>query len=241
MLTAKTNLKKIQRNMSKNNSPKTSSKSKVMIPLVILALLFLGIGFGMSYFKKSLYTVMKVPDFELADQNNKKITNKDMLGKVYLVEFFFSKCPTICPVMNSNMKAIESTINNPDFGIISISIDPENDSPETLKLHADKIGVKSANWHFLTGNRDYIGKLADKFNIYVGDKDDESESLNHSGMIALVDQEGNIRCRYNKENMPILYYSGLNYEDTEGKIPKLTGKYHPDREILIEDIRKLLK
>jgi len=227
--------------MFKNNQPKTSSKSKVMIPLVILALLFLGIGFGMSYFKKSLYTVMKVPDFELTDQNNKKITNKDMLGKVYLVEFFFSKCPTICPVMNSNMKTIEKEVSNPDFGIISISIDPENDSPEALKLHANKIGVKSPNWHFLTGDRDYIGKLADQFNIYVGDKEDESESLNHSGMIALVDQDGNIRCRYNKENMPILYYSGLNYEDSEGEIPKLTGKYHPDREILIEDIRKLLK
>ncbi|MCY0969510.1 SCO family protein [Chryseobacterium sp. CY353] len=229
------------KNMSKNNSPKSNSKSKVIIPLVILALLFLGIGFGMSYFKNNLYTVMKVPDFELTDQNGKKITNKDMLGKVYLVEFFFSKCPTICPVMNSNMKVIQKEIDRPEFGILSISIDPENDTPETLKQHADKIGVKSPNWHFLTGDRDYIGKLADQFNIYVGDKEDESESLNHSGMIALVDQEGNIRCRYNKDNMPILYYSGLNYEDQEGKVPKLTGKYHPDREILIEDIRKLLK
>jgi protein SCO1/2 len=64
-------------------------------------------------------------------------------------------------------------------------------------------------------------KLADQFNIYVGDKEDESESLNHSGMIALVDKEGNIRCRYNKDNMPILYYSGLNYEDPEGKLRNL--------------------
>ncbi|WP_306617905.1 SCO family protein [Chryseobacterium ginsenosidimutans] len=222
---------------SKNQS---NTKSKVIIPIVIIALLFLGIGIGMGYFKKNLYTVMKVPDFALTDQNNKKITNKDMLGKVYLVEFFFSRCPTICPVMNTNMRAIEDEINNPDFGIISISIDPENDTPELLKAHAAGIGVKSPNWHFLTGNREYIGKIADQFNIYVGDKEDESENLNHSGMIALVDKDGNIRCRYNKENMPILYYSGLNYEDKEGKTPKLTGKYHPDREILIEDIQKLL-
>jgi len=223
------------------NKKTSNSKSKVIVPIVIIALLFLGIGVGMGYFKKNLYTVMKVPDFTLTDQNNKTVTNKDMLGKVYLVEFFFSKCPTICPVMNTNMRAIEEEINNPGFGIISISIDPENDTPQTLKQHADRIGVKSPNWHFLTGDRDYIGKLADQFNIYVGDKEDESENLNHSGMIALVDQEGNIRCRYNKDNMPILYYSGLNYEDPEGKTPKLTGKYHPDREILIEDIKKLLK
>lgn len=226
--------------MPKNKKP-NNTKSKVIIPIVIIAVLFVGIGVGMGYFKKNLYTVMKVPDFQLTDQNNKKITNKDMLGKVYLVEFFFSRCPTICPIMNTNMRAIEDEINNPDFGIISISIDPENDTPELLKEHAKRIGAKSPNWHFLTGNRDYIGKLADQFNIYVGDKEDESESLNHSGMIALVDKEGNIRCRYNKENMPILYYSGLNYEDPEGKKPKLTGKYHPDRGILIEDIKKLLK
>jgi protein SCO1/2 len=226
--------------MSKNKNP-SNAKSKVIIPIIVIALLFLGIGVGMGYFKKNLYTVMKVPDFELTDQNSKKITNKDMLGKVYLVEFFFSRCPTICPIMNTNMRAIEEEINNPDFGIISITIDPENDTPELLKEHAKRIGVKSPNWHFLTGDRTYIGDLADKFNIYVGDEEDKSESLNHSGMIALVDKDGNIRCRYNKDNMPILYYSGLNYEDPEGKTPKLTGKYHPDREILIEDIRKLLK
>lgn len=225
--------------MSRNK--KAQSKSRIIIPLAVMALLFLGIGIGMGYFKKNLYTVMKVPDFQLTDQNNKKITNKQMLGKVYLVEFFFSRCPTICPVMNTNMRAIEEQINDPGFGIISISIDPENDTPELLREHAQRIGVKSPNWHFLTGSRDYIGKLADQFNIYVGDKEDEGESLNHSGMIALVDKEGNIRCRYDKDQMPILYYSGLNYEDPEGKVPKLTGKYHPDREILIEDIRKLLK
>ncbi|NML57994.1 SCO family protein [Chryseobacterium cheonjiense] len=226
--------------MSKNKKT-NNSKNKVIIPIAVIALLFLGIGVGMAYFKKNLYTVMKVPQFELTDQNNKKITDKDMLGKVYLVEFFFSRCPTICPVMNTNMRAIEDEINSPDFGIISISIDPENDTPQTLKEHAERIGVKSPNWHFLTGNRDYIGKIADQFNIYVGDKEDESESLNHSGMIALVDKDGNIRCRYNKDNMPILYYSGLNYGDPEGKTPKLNGKYHPDREILMEDIKKLLK
>lgn len=226
--------------MSKTKS-QNSSKRKIIFPVVIIILLFLGIGLGMSYFKNNLFTVMKVPDFELTDQNRKKITNKDMLGKVYLVEFFFSTCPTICPVMNTNMRAVEEEINDPNFGIISISIDPDNDTPEKLKQHAQRIGVKSPNWHFLTGNRAYIGKLADEFDIYVGNQEDESENLNHSGMIALVDKDGNIRCRFDKNNKPILYYSGLNYEDKEGTNPKLNGKFHPDREYLIEDIKKLLK
>lgn len=227
--------------MRSNKKGKQNPKSKIIIPIVVLALIFVTIGAGMSYFKKSLFTVMKVPDFELTNQNNQKISKKDMLGKVYLVEFFFSKCPTICPVMNSNMKHIEETINDKNFGIISISIDPTNDTPEVLKNHARMLGTKSPNWHFLTGNRDYIDNLADQFNIYVGDKEDQSESLNHSGMIALVDQEGNLRSRFDDNNSPILYYSGLNYEDPEGKTTSLIGKYHPDREKLIEDIRKLLK
>lgn len=225
--------------MPKNKD--AGSKAKFIIPIAIIAIIFLGVGIASGYFRNNLYTVMKVPDFELTDQNNKKITNKDMLGKVYLVEFFYSRCPTICPVMNSNMRAIEDKVNSPDFGIISISIDPDNDTPEILKQHAKSVGAKSPNWHFLTGDRTYIGNLADQFNIYVGDEEDEGESLNHSGMIALVDKEGNVRCRYNKDNMPILYYSGLNYEDPEGKTPQLTGKYHPDREILIEDIKRLLQ
>lgn len=230
--------------MYKNNTHKKyhlSSGQKIAAALLVLILLFLGIGLGISFMKKSLYTVMEVPDFELTDQNGKKISNKDMLGKVYVVEFFYSTCPTICPIMNKNMKYIQDEINSPDFGIISISIDPKNDTPEILKAHAKLVGATSPNWHFLTGNRSYIGKIADEFNIYVGDQKDKAESLNHSGMIALVDQEGNIRCRYGKNNVPVLYYSGLDYSDPEGKKMDLRGKYHPDREKLIEDIRKLLQ
>jgi len=220
---------------------KSLSKSKLIVPIIIVAVLFLVIGIGTSYFRKSLYTVMKVPDFELTDQNEKKISNKDMLGKVYLVEFFYSRCPTICPVMNSNMKYIMTEINRPDFGIVSISIDPANDTPQVLKNHARMIGATSKDWHFVSGDRDYIGNLADQFDIYVGDKEDQGESLNHSGMIALVDKDGNLRCRFDENNMPVLYYSGLNYDDPEGKKTSLRGKYHPDREKLIEDIKKLLQ
>ena len=220
---------------------KSLSKSKLIAPIIVIAVLFLVIGIGTSYFRKSLYTVMKVPDFQLTDQNGQKISNKDMLGKVYLVEFFYSRCPTICPVMNSNMKYIMTEINRPDFGIVSISIDPTHDTPEVLKNHARMIGATSQNWHFVSGDRDYIGNLADQFDIYVGDKEDQSESLNHSGMIALVDQDGNLRCRFDENNMPVLYYSGLNYDDPEGTKPSLWGKYQPDREKLIEDIKKLLQ
>ena len=84
---------------------------------------------------------MKAPDFLLTDQNNKKISNKDMLGKVYVVEFFYARCPTICPVMNNNLKFVDKEINKLISGIISISIDPTNDTPNFLKIIFLKLGV----------------------------------------------------------------------------------------------------
>ncbi len=227
--------------MSASENIPTSKSKKIGIPVLVI-LLIAALVFGVrQYMNSSLFTVMKVPEFSLKNQHDITISNKDMLGKVYLVEFFFSRCPTICPVMNNNMRHIEEEINDPNFGIISISIDPENDTPEILKEHAKKIGARSSNWHFLTGDRNYIGDIAKKFDIYVGDQKDKAESLNHSGEIALVDKDGNIRCRFGKDGMPILYYSGLNYDDEAGTKTSLVGKYHPDREILIEDIKKLLK
>ena len=104
-----------------------------MIALVAIVLAFIA---GNYFFKKSLHMVMKAPNFELIDQNNRRISNTDMLGKVYVVEFFYARCPTICPIMNNNLKFVDQAIKSKDFGIISISIDPENDTPEFLKAHA---------------------------------------------------------------------------------------------------------
>jgi len=153
----------------------------------------------------------KVPTFELTDQNGKKVTNKDYEGKVYVVEFFFSKCTTICPKMNLNMLQLqEANYGNLDFGIASITIDPENDTAAALKVHADQLGVKHPNWHFLTGDSEYIMNLARKgFNIYAGKNDQVQDGFEHSGLFALIDKEGNIRCRKDKFGNPIMYYDGL--------------------------------
>lgn len=153
----------------------------------------------------------KVPDFELTDQNGKKISNKDFDGKVYVVEFFFSSCPTICPKMNQNMLQLqEAFYGDLNFGIASITIDPENDTAAKLKEHANNLGVKHPNWHFLTGDYNYIMNLANKgFNIFAGKNENVQGGFEHSGLFALIDKEGNIRCRKDKFGNPILYYDGL--------------------------------
>ncbi|MEO0045164.1 MAG: hypothetical protein RL705_355 [Bacteroidota bacterium] len=167
------------------------------------------------------------PSFELTDQNNKKITNDSYKGKVYALEFFFSTCPSICPIMNKNMVSIQNEFfGNPNFGIASITINPEYDTVGVLKEHADLIGVKSSNWHMLTGDKDYIFNLANKgFNLYTGENKKASGGFEHSGLFALIDKEGNIRCRNDKFGNPILYYDGLEKEGVKA---------------ITEDIKKLL-
>jgi protein SCO1/2 len=152
-----------------------------------------------------------VPKFELINQDNQKITNETYKGKVYVLEFFFATCPSICPKMNANMLLLQNAFfGNPNFGIVSITIDPAHDTPEVLKEHAKVLGVKSSNWNFLTGDKEYIYNLSNKgFNIYVGENSKVAGGFEHSGLFALIDKNGNIRCRKDDYGNPILYYDGL--------------------------------
>jgi len=152
------------------------------------------------------------PKFELINQDNIKISNESYKGKVYVLEFFFTTCPSICPKMNQSMLAIENTFfGNPNFGIVSITIDPTHDTPEVLKEHAKLLGVKSSNWNFLTGDKTYIFDLANKgFNLYAGENSKVKGGFEHSGLFALVDKNGYIRCRKDDFGNPILYYDGLD-------------------------------
>lgn len=215
-------------------------KKQIIVGIVITVLIAALVLSYQLLNKDKMFTVMEVPKFELTNQNNQTISEKDMLGKVYVVEFFFANCPTICPVMNQNLKEIEKEINHPDFGIISITIDPKRDTPENLKIHSEKLGIKNQNWHFLSGDRDYIYDLSKKFNIYIDEDETTAEGLNHSGKFALIDKQGNIRSRFDERGMPILYYSGLNYSDPQGKTESLGGTFHPQVEWIKEDIKKLL-
>jgi protein SCO1/2 len=174
-----------------------------------------------------LVTIGPVPKFELTDQNEIKVSNKTYLGKVYVVEFFFTTCPSICPVMNRNMIDIQNKFfGNPNFGIASISIDPEHDTSKVLKEHAKIIGVKSSNWHLLTGDKDSIFNIANKgFNLYVGENKNVNGGFEHSGLFALIDKKGNIRCRKDGFGNPILYYDGLDKKGVKA---------------ITEDIKKLL-
>ena len=180
----------------------------------------------------------KIADFEFINQDGDTITNEDYLGKVYVVEFFFTTCPDICPIMNENLRDVQKEFKGrEDFGIASITIDPEHDTPKVLKNYADNYGVTNPNWNFLTGDRKEIYELANTgFGIYASESEEQEGSFAHSGLFALIDKEGYVRSRTDPYGNPIVYYRGSIERDKS----YVEGEEEPQIDILIEDIKKLL-
>ncbi|KIO53069.1 SCO family protein [Flavobacterium hibernum] len=170
------------------------------------------VGLKSSKSDGKLITIGPAPKFELTNQDGKKVSNETYKGKVYVLEFFFTTCPSICPKMNLSMLEIEKTFfGNPNFGIVSITIDPAHDTPQVLKDHAKLLGVKSSTWNFLTGDKATIMDLSNKgFNLYAGENSKVSGGFEHSGLFALIDKDGNIRCRKDEFGNPNIYYDGLD-------------------------------
>ncbi len=178
-------------------------------------------------------TPKKVPAFSFTNQNGKTISNRNYDGKVYVVEFFFTTCPTICPRMSKNLVQIQNNFTAfKDFGVASFSIMPDVDTPEVLKAYAKEYGITNPNWHLMTGDKEEIYKLSNiGFNLFV-----DMENFEHSGNFALIDKNGYIRSRIMDSGNPLIYYNGIISEeemmDDEG--------YKEEISMLKEDIKKLL-
>lgn len=180
----------------------------------------------------------KVPEFNFVNQNGELVSNNDYIGKVYIVEFFFTTCTTICPIMNTNLIHIQNSFTKfSDFGIASFSINPEYDTVNILNQYANENGIINSNWNLMTGDRSEIYKLAnDGFNLYTAASSDFIDGFEHSGYFALIDKEGFIRCRNDEFGNPKIYYKGsinhMNQLDSNGEAEEIT--------ILKEDLLKLL-
>lgn len=180
----------------------------------------------------------RVMPFRFTNQDGKMISNEDYIGKVYLVEFFFSTCPTICPKMTKNLVNIQNTFpKRIDFGVASFTINPDYDTQEVLKEYAINYGVTNPNWHFMTGNKEAIYNLANAgFNLYAAEVEGAAGGFEHSGNFALIDKEGYIRSRTDAFGNPKIYYKGIISQaeqfDEDGESEDITA--------LKEDILKLL-
>lgn len=195
--------------------------SYVGIVFVVLIFGIWGVNeLGNRTAKKELVKFEKVPDFEFTNQDGVLISNKDYEGKVYVVEFFFTTCPTICPIMTKNTLLLQNKFyGNPHFGIASISINPTHDTPEVMKSYAEDKGVTMKSWNFLTGDKTEIFSFSNEgFRLYAGENAEVEGGFEHSGLFALIDKEGYIRSRTittGEHENPIKFYDGLDVNAIE--------------------------
>ena len=181
----------------------------------------------------------KVPEFALLNQDSLLVTDRDYLGKVYVAEFFFTTCPSICPIMNRNLVELQEEFKDyENFGVASFTINPEYDTPSVLKAYAEAYGITDMDWHLLTGDSETIYNLANSgFNIFAAEMPEVPGGFEHSGLFALIDQEGFIRSRKDAFGNPIIYYRGAISLDQEVNAQGETEQIS----LLKEDIEKLLK
>ncbi len=139
-----------------------------------------------------------IAPFQFVDQDSAAVTNATFKGKIYVADFFFTSCRTICPIMKTQMlRVYEATKDMDDVLILSHTIDPEYDTVALLRDFADRLGVESKHWHFVTGVKDSIFKIAQTsyFATALEDKT-EPDGYIHSGAFLLIDKLGRIRGKY---------------------------------------------
>ncbi len=140
----------------------------------------------------------RVPEFELIDQDSTLFTHNEVKGKVFVADFFFTSCPSICPVMTDQLVRLQKMTNELDgFMILSHTVDPERDTPERLSKYAEKYRCDLSNWHFLNGDRAMVYELGmDGYFLSMGEAPDSPGGFIHSPTFVLVDQLGHIRGMY---------------------------------------------
>src|SRR5690606_18762235 len=140
----------------------------------------------------------KIADFELINQNGKTITQADYKDKIYVADFFFTTCQTICPIMTSNMADVQKAImDDEDVLLLSHTVTPEIDNVEQLKRYATEKGVVDAKWNLVTGDKKQIYELARKSYLAVKDNGDGGAyDMIHTENFMLIDKKKQIRGFY---------------------------------------------
>jgi len=137
------------------------------------------------------------PEFTLTNQQGRRLALKDLRGKVLAITFIFASCVDTCPLLTAKMVGIQNRLGS-DFGpkvfFVSITVDPQRDTPEILKRYAEAYKAKSAGWAFLTGTPTEIRDVAKRYGIYY--KKTSRGDVDHTFLTSLVDQSGTLRVQY---------------------------------------------
>ena len=145
---------------------------------------------------------VSIPDFNLTNQRGEPLGLSDMAGKIWIADFIFTNCPTICPAMTLEMARLQSEFVADPVYFVSFSVDPERDTVDVLSRYATAYGADDRRWHFLTGEKTYIYQLAEQgFSLTTGHRGSE---ILHSPRFVLIKPDGNIRGHYNSQSKPAM-------------------------------------
>jgi len=164
-----------------------------------------------------------LPEFQLTAQNGQAFGSADLDGKVWIADFIFTRCAGICPLMSTRMRALQTELE-PAAGVrfVSISVDPEHDTPEVLQEYAKKYGAEAGRWYFLTGPKAKIFEMTQRdFMLGVGDvpeadRENAGQMVQHSSKFVLVDGEGRVRGFYDSDDESALKKLVKNAENLAG-------------------------
>ncbi|MDG2306464.1 MAG: SCO family protein [Candidatus Binatia bacterium] len=186
-----------------------STRRRGLAPILIgaalagLLLLFLGLQ-AMPDRNPALPVIATVPDFTLVSSQGEPFGRRDLLGHPWIADLMFTSCAGVCPRMTTEMARIEEGAHDlPNARFISISVDPERDTPEVLAAYAKKLDVERDRWFFLTGDRDAVYELASSgllLPAQEGDVDQGQEAVLHSSRFVLIDSEGRVRGFYDSRD-----------------------------------------
>lgn len=140
-----------------------------------------------------------IPNFRVLDQDGDSISQDSFSGKIYVADFFFTSCPSICPITEANLLEVQKVYGQvPDFKMISFSIDPRHDSVKVLRNYASRLGANTKQWYFVRGDEDQVDDLAQKGFMATAQKDSATPGgYLHSGAFMLIDKDKRVRGIYN--------------------------------------------
>jgi len=144
-----------------------------------------------------LSKIKPAPEFTLTNQDGKRLALKELRGKVLAITFIFASCADTCPLLTAKLVGIRNALG-PDFGskvhFVSITVDPERDTPEVLKRYAEAYKANLSGWAFMTGSQAEIREVAKRYGIYY--KKTPRGDVDHTFLSSLVDQKGTLRVQY---------------------------------------------
>jgi cytochrome oxidase Cu insertion factor (SCO1/SenC/PrrC family) len=168
------------------------------IPLVIATVFFFIWRDQVNHLaNRTIDSLGTVPPFQLVDQDGQPFGSAQLSGKIWIADFVYTSCPGPCPMISSRMSELQKPLERSDVHLVSISVDPEHDTPAVLRGYAEKLHAQRHRWDFLTGSKAAIYDLSrNGFKLAIDDGSQEMGTPVHSTRMALVDRHGTIRGYY---------------------------------------------